>query len=917
MTEWLRAAGLRLARSPGWQLVVGGALLALLFPSRVAGSLGLVFACGGLGVVVMRAWPHLPAYVRTPSPRLGQAFVIATIVGLGLSTFWDTITISPDWQMGDWGPQRAVLARALDALPGFDLPVWNHAVGTGDAPFELYPKLAYLVTGHVALALGLEHDLPLAMMIVAVAVHVAIAVGTALLAMRIAPKPIALVVGICAVVDSGAVAHGGTVGLFRWALLHSALALVFAIVAGLGVLGALRRPRLRTSIAIWLGTALACATHPAGLIAAAACIVALAAVALLADDVPPRRALAAIVHILLGVALGAAVWMPLAERILEYGQHFPNALRSPERLLEDLLQAPSPVTAFAMLSYAGYFGILAGLWSRRAGVVFVAATTLVLLLGLCDAPYLALDLAPGQTVARLGTERLAQLARPFLGAASAYGIWIFVGHAIAAWRGADPRRRVIAAALIGIFAACLVRTLPGVWRSVSTRAYNETQVLAADPQGRAQLTAWAAEQARALRPDAWSRALFETDTHEHFHLTAETGLPSLHVSWMPDLLLRERIEDTSPESLRRFNIRWIIAADRSPSLGDPDSEITLGSFHIRTLPEWDGKFARIERGTGDVRVTRLDDTAVEIEVTATAPVLVALGTGYYPRWRAHHATGAEERVYAMRGTPDSHLHVVSAWVAPGKTIFTVDGALPSDGKGRWLSMLALVLGIAGCIAWRRPRWLVRILRQLAIVRRRLPAARVARYAAPAILVVLLGRGCVDCGRPTRALELGTGLVGNATVEARAGEDGAWQRCDYHRISAVYLCDGLLVAYDGMTSLLNDAPPSWAFNTPGVLASADLPGVEMRVRWHEKLSGTYWMASNGEAVTLDVSGEQTRVLDRAIVRYADEGERTITLRAPVPMSQWAMTFVHESTLVPPRPELVEPPPEAPPEITGIR
>jgi hypothetical protein len=123
-------------------------------------------------------------------------------------------------------------------------------------------------------------------------------------------------------------------------LLHSAMSLMFATIAALGVLGALRRPRLRASIAIWLGTALACATHPAGLIGAAAAAVALAAVALLASDIPPRRALAALGHLALGVALGAIVWMPLAERLLEYGQHVPNPLRSVSQPLEDCCARP-------------------------------------------------------------------------------------------------------------------------------------------------------------------------------------------------------------------------------------------------------------------------------------------------------------------------------------------------------------------------------------------------------------------------------------------------------------------------------------------------------------------------------------------------------------------------------------------------
>ena len=433
----------RLARSPGWQLVAGAAVLALAFPAQLSGTLGLTVLAGALGVSVALAWPRVPACYRSPPAAVTTALVVAVVATAGVTTFWGALTESPDWQLGDWGPQRAVLAGVIDALPGLDAPVWNHAVGTGDAPLELYPRLTYLAVGHLALALGLADDLPLALMIAAVLVHVAIAIATTLLALRVAPWPLALVVGLLAVVDSGAVAHGGTVGLFRWALLHSALALAFATVAALGVLAALARPRTRAAVAIWLGTALACATHPAGLLAAVALIVGLAAVALLAADVPPRRALVAIGHVVLGVALAAAAWMPLAERLLAYGQHFPNPIRAPAALLEDLLAAPSPVTAFALLGYAGYLGILVGLWSRRA-TVFVAAAALALLVGLCDAPYLRSS-SPGQVVARLGTERLAQLARrsrpraPRTASRSSPATRSRAGAARA--RGASPARR--------------------------------------------------------------------------------------------------------------------------------------------------------------------------------------------------------------------------------------------------------------------------------------------------------------------------------------------------------------------------------------------------------------------------------------------------------------------------------------------
>jgi hypothetical protein len=411
--------------------------------------------------------------------------------------------------------------------------------------------------------------------------------------------------------------------------------------------------------------------------------------------------------------------------------------------------------------------------------------------------------------------------------------------------------------------------------------------------------------------------MFETDTHEHFHLTAMTGLPSFHLGPQPDLLLRERIGDASPESLRRFNVRWAIASDRSPAHGDPATERQLGSFRIRELAGWDGQFARIERGTGTVRVTRLDDEAVEIDVAAGEPVLVALGTGYYPRWRARHGSGAAEPVYAFPSRPGSTLHVVSAWVAPGRTTFTADGPLPSDGNGRALTVLALLVAVAGIVVWSAARWRVRALRRLARLRARLPRLLRAgvRIGVPLALLALLLRGCRDEHRPMRALELGSGLRATAAVEAR-GPDGAWQTCGYARLTASYVCDGLAVAYDAMASLLNDAPPSWGFNTPGIIASAYVPGVELRVRVRERLAGRYWMAASEGAAAVAVDGERERDVDRAIVDYANAGERSIEIRAAIPTTWWSFTFVREDTLIGPRDHLRAPPEEPPPELRAL-
>lgn len=917
MIAWLQSAGRRLASSPGAQLLVGAALIALAFPDRVAGALGMAVLGGALGIAAVALWPHAPAWLRSPPAQVASALVISIVVTAGAAVFLPIWTESPDWQMGDWGPQRAVLAHIVPALPGFDLPVWNHAVSTGDAPLELYPRLSYLVAGHLAVALGLEGDLPLALMITAVIVHLAIAGATTAIAIQVAPRPFALVIGLLTLVDSGAVAHGGTVGLFRWALLHSAFALACSAIAALGVLAALRRPGLGASLVIWIATAVATIAHPAGLIAAAASMVALAAAALLGGDAPPRRAVIALGHVALGVALGAAGWMPLAARILAYGQHFPNPLHSPARLLEDLLAQPSPLTAFAALEYLGYFGMLAALWSRRAAPVYVAASAFVLLLGLCDAPYLALDLAPGLGVARLGTERLAQLARPFVWAASGYGFAVMFGQVRQAWRGAPRQRQLIAAAVAGLIATATLRTLPSLWASASERAASEARVYAPDPIGRAELTRWARARVRELAPDAWARALFEEDTHEHFHLTAETGLPSFHMAPQPDLLLRERIEDTSEDSLRRFNVRWVIGVGASPVLGDPASERVLGSYHIREVAGWDGKFARIERGTGSVRVVRLDDRAVELDVTGTTePVLVALGTGFYPRWRARHASGAAEPVYAYPTIPGGQLHVVAAWLAPGRTTFTVDGPLPSDRDGLALSLVAACAAACAVALWRRPRWKRRVLYGWARLRRRWPAAtaRAIRIAVPLALAVLVARGCRDQLAPVRALQLGSGLRGTAEVDARVG-DGAWQRCGYAALPGAFECLGVATVYDGTANLINDAAPSWAFVTPAIIASAETSDVEVRIRLFARLSGSYAAAVNTGNAKLDSEGDPVHIIRRERLDYADR-DRAIEIRARVPLTGWAFSFVRDDTLAPPRPFLDPPPRVAPAELRAI-
>jgi hypothetical protein len=916
----------RLARwcgaNPSAQLVAGGFVLMLAFPGAPIGTIGRLIVYGALGATLALAWPSMPDSVRKPTPRIGAAVALGVVALVGLSVFWPVITQtpSPAWQTGDWGPQHAVLAQIMPHLPGFDVPVWNHAVSTGDAPLELYPAFTYVVTGHLALLLGLENDLPHAFMIVAALTHLGLALTTVALAMRVASKPIAVMIGLFWLVDSGAISHGGTVGLFHWALLHSAFAHLFSMIAALGILSAIQRPRLGASITIWVGIAISTAAHPAALITTATFVLALAAVALLAADVRPRRALAALGHVLIGLALGAIVWMPAAERVLEYGQHFPNELYTPDKLIQLVGQYAMPITSYSFIVYSGYLGTLFGMWTRRADVIFIAIVVLVMMLGLADGPYIALGLAPSKAVARLGALRMMLLVRPFIFAAAAFTIHVLTRRARESWLGSRERQRVVAAALLGIMLGSLSRVFPEYWTAESDRALAEANQFAPDLEGQAKLEQWATREAAQLGPERWARAMFEMTSHEHMHLTAKTGLPSFHLSPIPDLLLRERIEDASPASLARFNVRWVIATGASPQSGDPATEQQFGSYHVREIKEWDGKLARIERGTGNVRVTRLDDRAVEIEVDAREPVLVALGMGFYPRWRAIHASGANEPVFALPTIEGGKLHVVAAWVAPGKTTFTCDAPLPSDGKGRFIALFAALIAIASIIVWRRTRWRVRVLRRAIWLRDKVRARwqRGIEIAIPAVLIVAVVYGVIARNRSQSAVLVGSsGIRPVATVEARY-PDGNWERCSFSATTGSYRCADLVNVEDASINHMNDAPPSWAFITPAIAAYAETSAVEVRITRTLHLGGRYWLGASSGNVKLVMDDSFSHEFAGKSTIDIPRGEHTIVLTGTVQAeSALHIVFVAEDTLVPEREFLVEPPAQAPASVTSIR
>jgi len=126
-------------------------------------------------------------------------------------------------------------------------------------------------------------------------------------------------------------------------------------------------------------------------------------------------------------------------------------------------------------------------------------------------------------------------------------------------------------------------------------------------------------------------------------------------------------------------------------------------------------------------------------------------------------------------TPDSTLHVVSAWVAPGRTTFTIDAPLPSDGDGRGLALLALAIIVGGTIVWARPRWRIVVLRRCARMRRRMVSARpwLVRVGALTVAAVLFVRGCASSVARSRSSLSMWGM--SPRRRSRAPSGGRWGR----------------------------------------------------------------------------------------------------------------------------------------------
>lgn len=876
----------------------------------------LVVAAAGAAAAWLRGELRARAWANTESRTNRHAtaectLVIGLVVAASACVFGRALGHG-GYNRYDWAPHHANLRHLVDALAHGHVPRWVQSVATGDSPYELYPLFPDYVAARIAVVFHIQ-DLTLLLVRAGVLIHTLGAVSAGLLARRMLGWKWGVLVGLALALDFGSLFGGGATGVLYLGVTDSTLALGIWSFVLLALVNALERPSLAASCAVWLLTSLTLLCHPIGLVAALATAIALVLVACLTNDVPRRRVVFALGHLALGVALVAWSWLPFSQRIVLYGLHYAWTPDAAGHFFADLLQNSQPQATFAPLVYVAYGGIFVALLSRRAAPALIACYATVLLSGLLDQLYLVLHLTPSLETARMQVSRFGAMSKTSVYVCAAYllaNVWARVAPR---WSG---RARYLAAAVLAVLAFPFARGAVVYTGELTRELAAQVHPEVPDAAGFRALLAWARAQERAERPDAYARLLSD-DSERYYsvcHVNAETGLPALWLGDTSELFLRERIEDESPASLGRFDVRWVVHHGGAPAAGDPATEQRFGSYVVREVPAWDGRFARVERGGGNAVVTRLDDERIDVDLRDTqTPALVALGMGYYPRWEAVHETRGKLPVYAYPTIPGGALRVPAAWLPPGRTTFRPSGVLPSDGSGSVPSALALFVACAIVLAWSVRGVKGRVLRGLARGARSVKNARVELIvaAAGAIALVALVASLVSARAPTAALEVGSGLLPLARVEE--GHHGAFRACDYAWQSGQFRCPSGALVFDAEARLLNDAPPSPPLVSPALHLAAGGHESELRLVFEPRLEGEYWAATTGPSVTLAVAGMPAVTLDgrRTSLVYPATGgrrEAVITLRLDGDQSA-DISFVQRGRLEPVR--NYPPPPAADP------
>ncbi len=905
--------------------VVGTVLVAvlLLFPHTLAATGAWVLLAALGGVAVARVRKPVSRVLAPRSVRLRAALAVGTVVVAAAAVFWpfrDQMVFG----LGDWAIHRLLVQRLVESLDrGDGIPTWLHEFSTGEPPYELYPVLLHLGSAELIRLFDLRDELPSVVGWSGIVLHVLVSVGATRLAARVAPWPLAALAGLVVLLDVGDLFAGGAVATLRYALLDQTLALACGLFGAVAVLDQLQRPGWPRLVRIWTWFALAALAHPTGVLLAAAIAAGLLVTAATARDVRADRLLYAVLLVGIGVMLTAWVWAPYAERILTWGASYPNPGVDPASALDELVrEARLPRSSFPALAGAAFVGLAAAIASRRAAPTLIAATAALLLLGYTDLPFMVGGLAPSPVTARFASFRMVALAKPLLFVGIAYVVYAVAAGLrgrLAALRG--PPRGVAAPALAGVVVLLALRAVTPFVTDVVWPVRDLLDDEVPDDEGFEELVAWATERTRQSSPDEFQRVLFLGNEHFVHDVTRRSGLPVFYDTGIPLAYLRERMTDRSPRSLKRFGVRWILRRGAVPAMANLEAE--LGSYRVAEVPDWDGRFARVDRGAGEAVVTELEDERVVVELRGTdEPALVSLAIGYYPRWRVRH-DGRELATYGL-ATSDDGGHVLSSWLPPGRSVFTADAPMSSDARGRLPSALALLVAIGLVVATVVPRARDRADALIARVRNGLDGRRrgLWRGGLVAAAVALLFLGATG-DREVGAVTLMRGFGADAEVEARLEEGreiSEWERCDPRPLAGFVDCGEAGWVVGTMSGIVKPDPFSWPLAVPSVVVKPRKPS-RWRVALSRVLSGEHEAASFGDraTVTLRVDGGEPLRLGRA-PKTVDLGpearEHRLLLEFDLDKAKQAGAQLVRPDRIDPPPPVPAPPAQASPEVRGV-
>jgi hypothetical protein len=791
-----------LVDTPRFELVLVAAALAfstLLTPTKVENNLGkhrlrralIVY----LPIALMGAWVTLPAW---------SAHV--PFVGI-------------DGQINE-----AIVAEIADHSARGTPLTWITRISTGEPTLDLYPTIVHRIIAWLAVHTGTSHLLSHWLVSIVSVAYTLVAIGIARTAMRVSGNEAAsLAAGALALLDTGSDFTWGTRPTFLYGFLPSTLSIALALNVFPILLDLARQARTTRVLVAVLGVACSAALHPLCLVIYVISIGTLFVSWMIGTPRTQRKTALPLLALVIGLALSAFVWAPGAARIVTYGVHY----GTPEVRLDEAFDAMRigrlPDGSFAALIALAWAAVITAFVSRKTRVEtrWIAAVALLFVFAYVNIAFLDFGLAPSATSVRWQSFRIGAIVKPLVYVLGAYA-FASGGELVRAFRSHTALRLGVRTAALLSLAALLFSDrealVQGLQGQHAQREADMAGPTLTEPAALSELRQHLIEEVRRTPAGVAPGRIVETCSAacawEVFRFVRNADGTDSGVSFAlrqaapAGFMLRDQFATMSPANLRRFGVRWILTTQGDPPEGNPATERVFGRLTLREVPNWTGELGHIERGAGQVQVRTVQGEGFDITLSGTtAPALVSLGTPYYARLRATHESGTNVPVYAFPVAPESEGAMVersaAMWLSPGTTRLRADGALPTDGRGRFVSLAAL-LGLA-LLSQRRIRAYILSFKLAAPRTRRLTLAALAFLAC----IAFPARSWFA---PADALRFGTFFP---RPSIRVEVEGHEVACTPNWLGRIYHCPDDVDVAMVITHSLQDWHIGWPIPAPAV------------------------------------------------------------------------------------------------------